>query len=179
VESDLPDMIERKQRLVQHLVGDRPNLHFASVDVTTPFTISVLAADRPLTIICEGLLQYLTFAEKEQVFAHARALLQKHGGAWITPDLSTKQRRAVFRETAPEILQLLQSVDNLTGRSFSHNSFDDLEHVKRFVAEQGLNLEIMSMANVFDQLTCLDRLNINKTIAEKLLAASYVFVMTI
>jgi len=46
--------------------------------------------DQSFTVLCEGLLLYLTLAEKERVFANVRSLLQAYGGVWLTPDLTTK-----------------------------------------------------------------------------------------
>lgn len=94
IESDLSGMIQRKQQFVQQLIGERSNLHFLVIDATHSLNSLSLnnyfQPNRPVTILCEGLLMYLTFAEKQQVFANVRELLQTYGGVWITSDFTTK-----------------------------------------------------------------------------------------
>jgi O-methyltransferase involved in polyketide biosynthesis len=68
IESDLPAIIQQKQQLAQQLVGERPNLHFLTIDATSNLNSLRLndyfQSERPITILCEGLLMYLTFVEK-------------------------------------------------------------------------------------------------------------------
>lgn len=85
VESDLPLMIGQKRALVDRLMVTRPNLHFAAIDVTAnpsqfPLNADYLRSSEPIAIACEGLLQYLTLPEKQQVFANVRQMLQQYGG---------------------------------------------------------------------------------------------------
>lgn len=174
IESDLPAMIQQKQQLAQQLVGERPNLHFLAIDATRNLNSLRLnhyfQPDQPVTILCEGLLMYLTFAEKQQVFANVREILQTFGGVWITPDLSTK---VGLEKLIPPSSQQMEQMDrkfvSLTGRTIMENLFIDLDHVKQFVQEQGFQMEEFSALKVLDQLECLSALGIEQDIAKVIL----------
>jgi O-methyltransferase involved in polyketide biosynthesis len=69
VESDLPKMISRKQELARQVIGERPNLRFRAIDATAqpsqfPLDANYLNPRKPIVILCEGLLGYLTFEQK-------------------------------------------------------------------------------------------------------------------
>lgn len=180
IESDLPAMIQQKQQLAQQLVGERPNLHFLAINATSELNSLGLndyfQSDQPITILCEGLLMYLTFAEKQQVFANVREILQTFGGVWITPDLSTK---VGLEKLMPDsaAFQKMDQFYAITGRTMTENMFIDLDHVKQFVQEQGFQIEEKSTLEVLDQLECLSALGIERDIAQKLLAMIPVFVL--
>lgn len=94
VESDLPEMLHQKQQLVHRLIGNRSNLHFLEINATHHLNSRLLNSyfqpDKPVTLLCEGLLMYLTFIEKQQVCTNVREILQTFGGVWITSDFTTK-----------------------------------------------------------------------------------------
>ncbi len=60
IESDLSAMIQQKQQLAQQLIGIRSNLHFLAINATTNLNSGLLhdyfQRDKPVTILCEGLL---------------------------------------------------------------------------------------------------------------------------
>ena len=184
IESDLPAMIQQKQQLAQQLVGERPNLHFLTIDATSNLNSLRLndyfQSDQPITILCEGLLMYLTFAEKQQVFANVREILQTFGGVWITPDLSTKVGAEKIGQDSSASQQTAQKFASLIGRTVTdvtENLFIDLDHAKQFVQEQGFQIEEKSALLVLDQLKCLSALGIERDIAQKLLTTIPVFVL--
>lgn len=183
IESDLPEMIRQKQQLVQQLIGKRSNLHFLEIDATNNLNSQLLSdyfqPDKPVTILCEGLLMYLTFAEKQRVFANVRNVLQTYGGVWITFDLTTKLRAEKRAKHNSAFQVVRQKIANSTGRSFSENEFDDLEHVKQFVQEQGFQAEQFSVLEVFDQLKSTSVLGIDPDRAQAMLAESSVFALTL
>ncbi len=89
IESDLPEMIQRKRQLAQQLIGERSNLHFLAINATDSLDFQHLndyfQSNQPVTVLCEGLLMYLTFAEKEQIFTNVRKILQTYGGVGSPP----------------------------------------------------------------------------------------------
>lgn len=182
IESDLSEMIRQKQQLVQQLIGKRSNLHFLEIDATSdlnPRTVSdYFQPNKPVTILCEGLLMYLTFAEKQRVFANVRNILQTYGGVWITADLTTKLRAEKLEERDSALQLVRQKIVNSTGRSFAENEFDDLEHVKQFVQEQGFQAEQFSVLEVLDQLKCVSALGIDLDRTRSMLATS-IFALTL
>ncbi|PZV15189.1 MAG: hypothetical protein DCF22_07710 [Leptolyngbya sp.] len=184
VESDLPLMIEQKRALVDRLIEPRPNLHFAAIDVTAtpsqfPLNAEYLRLSEPIAIACEGLLQYLTLPEKQQVFANVRQMLQQYGGVWITPDLTTKQRRSQLRNYNPAMERILQAIAQNTGRSTLDNSFENSEHLQQFVADQGFHLQTFSLIDILDQLSSLERLSISVQDITPLLAGTSIFALTL
>jgi len=183
IESDLPGMIQRKQQLVQQLIGSRPNLHFLALNATSrpnplPLQAGYFHPEKPVTILCEGLLMYLTKAEKQQVCANVREMLLPYGGVWITSDFTTKERRQM-QQNDPALGQVNQKIMISTGRTFAENEFDDLDHAKQFAREQGFRVEAFSMLEVIDQLSCVSVLGIDLERAKPLLAATPVFALTL
>ncbi len=184
VESDLPLMIEQKRAVVDRLMGTRPNLHFAAIDATAtpsqfPLNVDCLRLGEPIAIACEGLLQYLTLPEKQQVFANVRQMLQQYGGVWITPDLTTKQRRSQLRNYHPAMERILNAIAQNTGRSTLDNSFENSDHLQQFVADQGFHLQSFSLIDILDQLSCLMRLGISPDDIKPLLAGTSIFGLTL
>lgn len=184
VESDLPLMIEQKRALVDRLIAPRPNLHFAAIDVTVtpsqfPVNAEYLRQGEQIAIACEGLLQYLTLPEKRLVFANVRQMLRQYGGVWITPDLTTKQRRSQLRNYNPATERILTAIAQNTGRSTLDNSFDNLEHLQQFVADQGFHLQTFSLIGILDQLSSLERLSISVQDITPLLAGTNIFALTL
>jgi O-methyltransferase involved in polyketide biosynthesis len=196
VESDLPIMIARKQKLVQKLLGDslwngktitpplrkRPNLRFAAIDATAqpsqfPADKDCWQPNQPITILCEGLLMYLDQTEKQRVFANVQELLQMYGGVWITSDLvdleSLHRRRAI----SPALQQVGAMIAKISDRTKAECYFDTFEQVQQFAHQQGFQIQRQSMLNVLPQITCLQPLGIDPAIAEALLADSFVFTL--
>ncbi len=184
IESDLPGMIQRKQQLVQQLIGSRPNLHFLAINATSrpnplPLQAGYFHPEKPVTILCEGLLMYLTKAEKQQVCANVREMLLPYGGVWITSDFTTKAGAGQMRQSDSALGQVNQKIMSSTGRTFAENEFDDLDHAKQFALEQGFRVEAFSMLEVIDQLSCVSVLGIDLERAKPLLAATPVFALTL
>jgi O-methyltransferase involved in polyketide biosynthesis len=185
IESDLPGMIHRKQQLVQQLLDVRPNLHFSAIDATQrpnplPLPIAYFHPEKPVTIACEGLLMYLTFPEKQQVFANVREILQIYGGVWITSDFTTKEGAGQLRQSEPGLRQVNQNISSFTGRSFTETAFNNLEDAKQFALEQGFRVEEeFSMLEVLDQLHSVSVLGIDLESAKPLLATTPIFALTL
>lgn len=178
VESDLPAMIAQKQKIVRQLVGDRANLHLMSIDATQPFPELPFRSSYPVTVICEGLLSYLSLSEKAQVFNNVRTLLEQFGGVWITPDPSTLQRLQKLSHI-PALQGAINALVKMTDRNVGSSGFRDFDHFKQFALEQGFHhIEAHSMITVIDQLKCFEHLNIDVEIAKALLEATPVFVLS-
>jgi O-methyltransferase involved in polyketide biosynthesis len=182
IESDLPEMIQQKHQLAQQLIGDRSNLHFLAINATDSLDFQNLQdyfqSNQPVTILCEGLLMYLTFTEKEQVFTNVREILQTYGGVWITSDLTTRLTSEQTGRNDSSFQSVNQKFTSLTGRSFAKNEFDDLDHVRQFVQTNGFQLEEFRLMDVFDQLTSISVLGIDVDRIKAMLAALPVFALT-
>jgi O-methyltransferase involved in polyketide biosynthesis len=184
VESDLPTMIHLKQQLVSQMIEQPSNLDFEVINAAShqnqlPIGADYLRESEPVTLLCEGLLQYLNMSEKEQLFANIRQMLQHYGGIWITPDLTTKQSQLQIEgyNTAPQ--RLHQSIINTTDRSLVDNSFNDRAQIKQFVSEQGFQLEEWSLLDVVGRLSCLDILGSGFENFDSLLETRYISMLTL
>lgn len=183
IESDLALMIQQKQRLVQQLISDRPNLHFLAIDATDHQNFLSLnqffQANQPVTVLCEGLLMYLTFPEKQRVFANVHQILQTYGGVWITSDFMTKAM-VQMRRSNPITKQFFEKIESATERLWADNEFEDLDHAKAFAQEQGFQVEVLSMLEVMDQLkslSSLEKLGIDRDRAKVMLSVSPIFAL--
>jgi len=184
IESDLPAVIVQKQQLVEQLIGNRSNLHFENIDATSqpnqfPLNADYLDYQKPITVVCEGLLMYLTLEQKKQVFTNVRELLQVYGGVWITHDLTTKENLSHRWKTCPTWQQFEETVNKMTQTSLTDTHFDNFDHVRQFATEQGFQIQSYSLLDVFEQLTCLQPLKIDADIAKSILADSSVFALTL
>jgi len=184
VESDLPLMIEYKQQLIRQLIGERANLRFEAINVAHHSNPLLLAAKhfqplQPIAIICEGLLQYLSLAEKVQVFANVRHFLQQYPGQWITPDLATKAAQQQIEQYTTSSLNLHQLILQATGRSLIENSFGSVQEIQHFAAEQGFCVEMHSLLAISDELTCLEALDMTTRDVEPLLAERFVCILSL
>ncbi|AFY72533.1 O-methyltransferase involved in polyketide biosynthesis [Synechococcus sp. PCC 7502] len=186
VETDLPLMIEQKANLVKVLVGDRLNLHFKPVDITALSNhlkdcIELLDRNQPVIILSEGLLMYLTHAQKQQAFANVRELLELFGGVWITTDLVTVKAINRRKQISPGLGQISQMVSRLSDRPIGDTYFQDTEQIEDFITVQGFKCDrtpVLSLINL-DQLNCLHSLNINPEIAEAILSDAYVYSLSV
>ncbi len=178
IESDLLTIIRCKQKLVQQLIGERPNLHFLEIDVTSSSQFfkssNYLKAGQPVMIICEGLLMYLTLSEKQRVCANVREVLSSYGGVWITSDFTFISG---LRQNDPVYLEQVKTGIEFTGRS-PDNDFQTLDQARQFVYEQGFRVAEHSVLDVMNQLSCLEILNLNTEVVRKMLADQYVFALT-
>ncbi|MEO0842003.1 MAG: class I SAM-dependent methyltransferase [Cyanobacteria bacterium J06643_5] len=184
IESDLPAVISQKQQLVEKLIGNRSNLQFEKIDATShssqfPLNADYLDSQKPITVVCEGLLMYLTIEQKQQVFTNVRELLQVYGGVWITHDLTTKENLSHRWKVSPTWQKFEETVNKMTQTSLTDTHFENFDHVREFATEQGFKLDKYSLLDVFEQLTCLEPLKIDINIAKSILADSSVFALTL
>lgn len=170
VATDLPEMLEQEKAIAGAILAkmniQRPNLHFSVANAldrdevlqaATPFQV-----DKPVVILTEGLLPYLTRAEKATLAANVYELLARYSGVWITPDVSTKQHWDSFRRIDKRMQQREQTVSSATERSLYENLFIDKNDVRQFFTNAGFRIEEYSFLHVIDELSSLKRLNFDR-----------------
>ncbi len=149
IESDLAEMIQEKEEILQKVLSlkgepNRPNLHCCVVDALNReqlFSAVDYFPGGPIGVISEALLNYFTLEEKQRVAENIFALLSRYGGLWITPDISTKDRRQEVLHMDEVTKKTLGLLSGFTGRDFQKNSFDDTQHVKSFFENMGFTIE--------------------------------------
>lgn len=133
--------------------------------------------DEPVTVINEGLLRYLTFAEKKQVAQNIYDLLLKFDGIWITSDVTPKK----FMDSQDKALPNFNAnLATITSRNDLNDRFEDINHVKEFFGEIGFEVvEIHKFNEVKDELYSVNKLGIINDKIEKTLEDAIVVVMRV
>lgn len=164
-------------------MGERSNLHFLAIDATDNLNYHALSdyfqPAKPVTLLCEGLLMYLTFPQKQQVFANVREILQTYGGVWITSDFTTKEAGRMLQKDSA-LRQVNQKISSWTGRRLTDNEFENLAQAKQFAHAQGFQVvEEFSMLNVVNQLESVSALKLNLDYVREMLAAPPILALTL
>jgi len=103
IDTDLPDVIELKKQFIDALQPDGINpkskLDILPLNALDEKAFEEIVArfpkGEPIAIVNEGLLMYLSIAEKEKLCSIIHNILDKRGGYWITADIYLKQRARV------------------------------------------------------------------------------------
>ena len=163
VEMDLEKVCKNKKEIIK------------SVEKNIPQTLQIVSGNalrksdylkcdqyfednKPVAVINEGLLRYLTFEEKRIVGKNIYSFLKKHGGIWITCDVTPKKFIQSQDSALPDFNK---NLDKVTSRNSLTDRFEDEEHIKQFFGEIGLELvEIHPFSEVKDELYSINTHNI-------------------
>ncbi|MDO8266078.1 MAG: class I SAM-dependent methyltransferase [Candidatus Saccharibacteria bacterium] len=181
VEVDLPGVVKEKLAIIDELGIKLPsNLNICEGNALSEANIrkAIAKFDRikPLTVVNEGLMRYLTFDEKATLAQMVRNLLTEYGGVWVTPDISLRQ--ALAREDAVATGHTEQ-LKQTTGIDIDKNLFDDEQHAIRFFENLGFTIERHSFLEVSDALVSPERLGMSKNEVRELNEPCVAFVMRI
>ncbi len=170
VATDLPEMLEQEKAIVGAILArlniQRPNLHFSVanaldleevVQAATPFQ-----SGKPVAILTEGLLQYLTRTERATLAANVHELLARYGGVWITPDVNTKEIWDKIRGIDKRMQERAETIASATERSLYDNLFIDNHDVQQFFTSAGFKIEEYSYLHILDELSSLKRFNLDR-----------------
>lgn len=134
-------------------------------------------SNNPVAVINEGLLRYLTFAEKKIVATNIYSFLKKHKGVWITSDVTPKKFIKTQNEAMPTFNKEL---NNITSRNNLTDRFEDINHIKKFFGEVGFEIiEVHKFSEVKNELYSINHYNIIDEHIEQLLDEAIVVVMKI
>jgi len=170
VATDLPEILEQEKAIIGAILVrlniQRPNLHFSIANAldceevlqtTTPFQ-----SDKPVAILTEGLLPYLSRAEQATLAANVHELLARYGGIWITSDVNTKQTVNKFRHIDKHMEQRVQAVSSATERSLYDNLFIDKNDVQQFFTSAGFKIEEYSFLHALDEISSIKLMNLDR-----------------
>ncbi len=146
-----PEIIEVKKEVIesQLLKKKLPNLRFAQGNALDEESIKRVLADadsgRPLLVYNEGLMAYLSDAEKEKLAAIIKVLQRQfRGGAWITPDpaLSAERRNrlATFAKSMGD-KGFSKQAEEIAGQKYDDYGFKSEEDADKFFVSQGFQIE--------------------------------------
>lgn len=139
--------------------------------------VKYLKDNEEVAVINEGLLRYLTFAEKKQVAQNVYELLSKYGGIWITCDVTPKKFMDSQDKALPDFNKDLATI---TSRNNLNDRFEDINHIREFFGNIGFELiEFHKFNEMKDELYSVNKLNIFDKKIEKTLDDAIVVVMKI
>jgi O-methyltransferase involved in polyketide biosynthesis len=185
VETDFSKLIEEKKMMLHNISQNMKmklplNLHFESANALdfNELLQSCKHFDRskPIIIVHEGLLRYLSFDEKTIVAQNIHKLLDIFGGAWITPDISKKR---IVQDSKIVAHGLRDELNKITGINIDNNLFDDEQHAVTFFEALGFEIERHSFMEAKNNLVSPSKLNIEEKIVIKMLENAQVFIMRV
>ena len=140
IDTDLPEVTASKKRIIEAIhpqpINPKSKYEVLSLNVLDKREfdkiVSRFPSGEPIVIVNEGLLMYLSTAEKKRLCGIIRKILNQQGGYWITADIYIKGR-----VNNPD----MQMEDNLAKFFEKHRireqMFESFEKAEAFFAEQG------------------------------------------
>lgn len=184
VEVDLPSVILEKMQIIAEIATENnfkipANLYFMPANVLEFKKLEKAASHfkktKPVTIINEGLLRYLTFQEKAKVAQNIHKLLKEYGGTWITSDISLK--KILSKENAV-MANHVKKISELTGKNIEGNRFETEQQAKEFFENLGFSVERHSFMEVINDLKSPARLELPESEVKNIIEDAIVFVMS-
>ena len=131
--------------------------------------------NKPVAVINEGLLRYLTFDEKRMVAENVYSFLKKHGGIWITCDVTPKK----FIQSQDKALPSFnKNLNNVTSRNNLNDRFKNIEHIKGFFGNIGFEVsEIHKFSEMKEELYSINHNNLVDSNIEQSLDDAIVVLM--
>lgn len=85
---DLPIVVQEIEPIIRSLTTSSDEISFHGIDATNYESIRTALQNvtGPLCITTEGMMMYFDAHEADAVVSNIRAMLELHGGLWITPD---------------------------------------------------------------------------------------------
>ncbi|MFN8656565.1 MAG: class I SAM-dependent methyltransferase [Candidatus Obscuribacterales bacterium] len=175
VESDLADINAEKKKLVtllraQYGLSDFGNHHIVTANALASSDLEAATAsfnpDQPLVIVNEGLIPYLSAEEQAVLADNVRLLLSKfNGGAWITPDFTTRQVADAVSENRQRFRQAINSTTNtqLHGAAFASE-----DALNKFISSHGFSGDHYYQTELVTNLVSPQRLGLSDAVVEGL-----------
>jgi len=185
VETDLPDVVTTKRELLdelrqRHGIARSPSHVVTAADARNREQLRVAAAAldraRPLLVLCEGLIGYLTREETRQIAENVRNLIAQFGGGWwLVPDFAFKTE---IQNLPAERTKLREAVTGLTQRHLDASAFEDPDELAAFARSAGFNMRVCSQVDETPSFSTLAPLDLPTAVIERLRSVLRVWVMT-
>jgi O-methyltransferase involved in polyketide biosynthesis len=185
VEADLPEVVAAKLSLLEELRqqhGIGPSLRHVvmaadALDLEqVRAAAAVLDRRRPVVILCEGLIMYLSKKETERLATNIRRLLgELAGGSWITPDFSF---RTEAKHLPPERVRLREAITGVTQRQLDASAFEDGHDLAAFLGRAGFSVQVRSQVDETPSFSSIQSLGLSPTLLEGMRSVLRVWVMT-
>ena len=174
VETDLEELIAEKTALIgaitrRHRLLPRDNLRVLAANALDREQLlgatKSLRPGLPVTVIHEGLLQYLSSSETETVARNVHEILGSFGGVWITPDLSLKSDSANVSDQQKLFQRIIAEA---TDRTMYNNVFENVEHVTDYFKRMGFQVEMFNQLYLVPNLVSVERLRLSPGLIDEL-----------
>jgi O-methyltransferase involved in polyketide biosynthesis len=185
VETDLPDVVAAKLRLLadvrqQHAIPPSPQHVVTAADALDFDEVGAAAAvldrSRPLTVLCEGLIMYLSKEQMEELATNIRRLLGEFsGGSWITPDFTF---RAESKDLPPERVRLREAITGVTQRQIDASAFEDDRDLAAFLGRAGFGVQVRSQVDETPSFSSIEALGLPLASIDRLRGVLRLWVMT-
>ncbi|HEU6448768.1 MAG TPA: class I SAM-dependent methyltransferase [Verrucomicrobiae bacterium] len=178
VEMDLPDKIATKQKVIGQLlkrkqIEPRQNLFLEPGNVVDENDFRRASAhfrdDEPVAVVCEGLLRYLSFSDKEILAGHIRRLIKRAGGLWITPDIEYPVKNSFTNGSL--------HLKKITGLSVQSNLFRDETHAETFFDSLGFTVSKIPVMEMAKELACVKKFNVGHKHVQNVLGNRWTYLM--
>jgi O-methyltransferase involved in polyketide biosynthesis len=187
VATDLPEILEQEKAIAESILAKsnihRSNLYYRTANALDRESLLQAAipfrSDKPVAIIMEGLLGYLTRDETETLAGNIRDLLKQHDGIWITPAVGTKHLWKSVSQVDGTMQQRMQNITGATGRDIEQNTFEDENDVRQFFTSAGFTIEEYPYSNVLEDLSSVKLSNLNREEILEILQMLKTLILTI
>ncbi len=185
VETDLRDVVATKRALLDDI---RQRHHLApsprhAVTVADALDLDQLRAAtavfdraRPLLVLCEGLVLYLTKTETARLAANVHQLLgELGGGSWIVPDFTFQSE---LQNLPPERIRIREAITGITQRQLDASAFEDHDDLVSFLHHVGFDVEVRSQVDETPSFSSLAALGLSPALLDRLRPLLRVWVLT-
>jgi O-methyltransferase involved in polyketide biosynthesis len=136
---------------------------------------ATLDRSRPLLVLCEGLIGYLTREETARIAANVRTLIGEHaGGRWIVPDFAFKTE---ISNLPAERIRLREAITGVTQRQLDASAFNDAEDLAAFLGRIGFEVEVRSQIDETPSFSTIEALGLAPAVLDRLRPALRVWLM--
>lgn len=180
IEVDLPNIISQKKMIAATILGGRPrsNLHLEAGDALDLAGLKAATSsfdpDKPIAVVNEGLLRYLSFDQKAAYAKNVLSLLNRYGGVWITPDITLRETMEREDVVAKGNNARIKTV---TGVDIDKNRFENVQQAKNFFEDLGFAVEVHSLLEIINELKSPKAIGQTQKETEYIIGAMVTFVM--
>jgi O-methyltransferase involved in polyketide biosynthesis len=186
VETDLRDVVATKLDLLEdlrrrHNIAPRPLHLVMAADVLDVGQLQIAAAGfdrgRPLMILCEGLVGYLTREETGCLTRNVHGLLSEFpDGWWIVPDFAFKTE---IRDLPPERIRLREAITGVTQRQLDASAFEDGDDLAAFLHRVGFDVQVCSQVDKTTSFSTIAALDLSPAVIERMRPLLRVWLMSL
>ncbi len=185
IETDLREVVATKLELIEeirrrHDIVPSPSHVVTVADALDLEQVRTAAAsfdrDRPLMVLCEGLVGYLTRAETERLADNVHGLLDEFdGGWWIVPDFAF---HAETRDLPPERVRLREAITGVTQRQLDASAFEDGSDLAAFLSRAGFDVQVCSQVDETPSFSTIAALDLSPALIDRMRPGLRVWMMT-